>query len=836
MPVHRAIFLFLFVAFFHPVSSFGQNTDDEPPKIIAKGDQFYCPLSEINVVTDFSISGPVDPLIDAFYIQITSGYANGDRLSLSDNSTELIGYWQGATGKLTLSKSSGTLSYEEINEAVKNVVYSGTDPQFFGEKYFSFTLGDANYLPSTGHFYEFINAPNIRWDVAKARAETMTYYGLRGYLATITSSEEAKLSGEQATGTGWIGASDAEVEGTWKWVTGPEAGTNIEIFWIGNANGYAPNGAYENWNSGEPNDLNNEDYGHVITNTSIGPRGSWNDLPITGGGGDFAAQGFMVEYGYRGPDDAPDFSAYTRVYTTAIDSIFPGASCGPGQVLLRAKAIAIDTIPTPALIHWFETESATTPVHTGETYTPILDVTTNFYVLASDNTCFEGKRTMIPGIIYEIPDIEKEVTLKNCDADDIPNDGFTNFNLEEANILINKGDETLHLIYYLTEEDARASENPIDPPFFNNSEADFVFARAESSDGCYDLSRVNLVVSSTNPQDILIQMEACDDDDANDGQYTFDLTEATALILDELPSTDVTIQYYRSQNDAGLKINEILPQNAYQNETNNQQLFVRIESLLNGECLSVGNYVKLIVHPLPEFDLVPEAVVCLNQPPLTISVENPEGTYAYEWKNATGDIISLEPSVMISSGGTYTVIATSDKSCLSLPKTVEVYESSNATISQEDIRVDDGDELNTITINTENLGPGDYEYALDNGPFQDEPIFYDVAPGIRLVSVNDKNGCGPISIPVSVIGFPKFFTPNGDGYYDTWQVLGILSQPTSRIYVYDKFGKLLTEIDPRGEGWNGIYNGKQMPSSDYWYMVQLEDGRVYRGHFSLIRR
>jgi len=82
----------------------------------------------------------------------------------------------------------------------------------------------------------------------------------------------------------------------------------------------------------------------------------------------------------------------------------------------------------------------------------------------------------------------------------------------------------------------------------------------------------------------------------------------------------------------------------------------------------------------------------------------------------------------------------------------------------------------------------------------------------------------------------KFFTPNGDGENDTWQVLGVSSQPMSDIYIYDKFGKLLTQLDASDkEGWDGTFNGKQLPSSDYWFRVQLEDGRIHTGHFSLIR-
>ena len=87
-----------------------------------------------------------------------------------------------------------------------------------------------------------------------------------------------------------------------------------------------------------------------------------------------------------------------------------------------------------------------------------------------------------------------------------------------------------------------------------------------------------------------------------------------------------------------------------------------------------------------------------------------------------------------------------------------------------------------------------------------------------------------------MIGYPKFFTPNGDGYNDTWQVSGVSFQPESKIYIYDKFGKLLAQLDAKGEGWYGLFKGNPLPSADYWYSVQLEDGRIHSGHFSLIRR
>ena len=92
-------------------------------------------------------------------------------------------------------------------------------------------------------------------------------------------------------------------------------------------------------------------------------------------------------------------------------------------------------------------------------------------------------------------------------------------------------------------------------------------------------------------------------------------------------------------------------------------------------------------------------------------------------------------------------------------------------------------------------------------------------------------------IEVSVIGYKKFFTPNGDGIHDNWRILGIREdfQPNSRVYIFDRYGKLLKELDPITEGWDGTYLGRPMPQTDYWFRVFLEDGREFKGHFSLVR-
>ncbi len=204
------------------------------PILTASGNQPYCPNTQINIVTDFNVVDPDDTDIDALYIQISTGYDLGnDLLTLSGSHPNIIDTWSIQEGKLTL-KGIGNLkvSYIDLISAVKDVIFqsSSNNPS---DKTFSITIGDANYLPSTGHYYEYVPSLGITWTDAKVAAEGRTYFGLQGYLATITSADEAQLSGKQAGGAGWIGGSDAAVEGVWRWVTGPEAGT---IFWNGLAN------------------------------------------------------------------------------------------------------------------------------------------------------------------------------------------------------------------------------------------------------------------------------------------------------------------------------------------------------------------------------------------------------------------------------------------------------------------------------------------------------------------------------------------------------------------------------------------------------------------------
>ena len=138
---------------------------------------------------------------------------------------------------------------------------------------------------------------------------------------------------------------------------------------------------------------------------------------------------------------------------------------------------------------------------------------------------------------------------------------------------------------------------------------------------------------------------------------------------------------------------------------------------------------------------------------------------------------------------------------------------------------------------------GSYEYAINGGEFQDSPIFTNVPPGENTLIINDTNGCGTTEpIPFLVVGYPKFFTPNGDGIHDAWNVLGIETLTDPTVFIFDRYGKLLKQLDQTTVGWDGTFNGRPMPSSDYWFRLDYqrdESGTIVantiRTHFTLKR-
>jgi gliding motility-associated-like protein len=172
-------------------------------------------------------------------------------------------------------------------------------------------------------------------------------------------------------------------------------------------------------------------------------------------------------------------------------------------------------------------------------------------------------------------------------------------------------------------------------------------------------------------------------------------------------------------------------------------------------------------------------------------------------------------------------------------KTINVTVNPSNTLASISWNVTDAFSKNQVVTITATAA-GNYLYQLDNGPFQTSPVFENVASGIHSITVIDANGCStPITDNnVLVIGYPKYFTPNGDNINEFWNISTLSEQLNARIYIFDRYGKLLKDISPKDSGWDGTYIGQPMPADDYWFTVKyVEQGSIkeFKSHFSLKR-
>ena len=185
--------------------------------------------------------------------------------------------------------------------------------------------------------------------------------------------------------------------------------------------------------------------------------------------------------------------------------------------------------------------------------------------------------------------------------------------------------------------------------------------------------------------------------------------------------------------------------------------------------------------------------------------------------------------------GEYAVVATNLISgCVSPLETAMVTES----VLGESLLIEQSEAFSdnpTITVTVVG-GIGPFYYQLDDFGYQTSNVFTNVAPGFHTITVVDDSLCTNLTGTATIINYPKFFTPNGDGYNDTWNISGV--DGSSIIYIFDRYGKLLKQISPLGTGWDGTHNGQPVFSSDYWFMIDYpENGipKTFKSHFSLKR-
>ncbi|MEZ0007977.1 gliding motility-associated-like protein, partial [Flavobacterium sp. 28YEA47A] len=559
----------------------------------------------------------------------------------------------------------------------------------------------------------------------------------------------------------------------------------------------------------------------------------------------------------------------------ACDNGTPGDGIAEGvDLTIRETYIRNNTNPASVAFYYYTSRGqAEADGNQGTTYPNAIADPTDYdgptgtiYVLMTTNAGSPAAKKC-----YQIVELKLIVHPLPALASPIPDytacvGGATHtFTLSSHNISViasglNPADYTFTYYHSQIDADAGVAGTQLPDSYPNATNPETVWVRVENkTTKCVSVGTFSLIVDEpavANPVTDPALITKCDTDGTNDGQTDFDLTSFDATVLGTQPVGNFTVHYYedlaKAQADGNLGTASTNPQaitnlNPYHTGTRMIYALVINRTSMTG-CPAIAS-IQLTVNKLPEVTLTggffcvdPVTLDPLNTFTLTANTDNGANPalYTYVWTKDGGVLPDTGATLVVDEQGSYTVTATNIATgCVSEPSEPAIVTATSAAIIT-DITVTNAFTDNaTITVVVDPTSLGDYEFRLDEGPWQDSNVFAPVSAGEHTVYVRDKNngGCTDSTpVKVSVIDYPKYFTPNADGYNDTWNIIGLANQPEAAIYIFDRYGKLLKQISPAGTGWDGTMNGHPLPSTDYWFKVLYKENsasKEFKAHFSL---
>jgi len=482
---------------------------------------------------------------------------------------------------------------------------------------------------------------------------------------------------------------------------------------------------------------------------------------------------------------------------------------------------------TPQNYTWLEVDANgnETVLTTGSTETTYTVTTAGTYKVILDygNGC-----TAEDDILVEYVDFSNitNKTIRECDDD---NDGLSIYDLSSNNPTFTNNNPNFSIRgFYLSQNDADNEVNSIPNPsaFQNNIANQIIFARVETQRGCFKI--IEITLSTPSGQYDPIRYVECSDNES----ILFTLNNSIPLIENEVGMSNLFVGFYATAEQAITQENQLGNPLEVLNSELPKSIFARAETPLG--CQGIVEVI-LDQAPTPQIEENTTFYLCSEENTVSINsgVIGNMNNYTFLWENG-----ETTPEIEVSKTGTYQITITQETQIngiiytCSTTNTVTVASSEKATIDYDLLG-----EFGSYQLEIIASGSGTYSYAVDNlyGPYYPTPTFT-VKPGKHIIYVKDENGCGINAREIYVIGYMKFFTPNQDGANDTWRLLGInrSNRMIKKVIIFDRFGKMLQVLSPY-DSWNGTYNGKNLPSNEYWFMVELLDGSNFKAHFTLKR-
>lgn len=423
-------------------------------------------------------------------------------------------------------------------------------------------------------------------------------------------------------------------------------------------------------------------------------------------------------------------------------------------------------------------------------------------------------------------------------------EGCSTENLFEVNILAVTVDDAMDVYTcsdyelpeltngkYFTESFGQGSEL-FAGDFITTSQTIYIYKKVGERFSCFDENSFSVSISEKPDLDVFENIEGCG---------------TVSLPIVDMPG--VVIEYYRRPN----RVELIDPSEYLVTELGSRVIYVyaypsgepSLQSIQG--CYSESLF-QVTVNDLLDLD-INGGTLCIDSETgnntNTVLLESGlnSNDYTIKWYLNT-NLVGTGSNYIAEEPGEYTVETiklTEEIGTDCNYKIAKVIVESSSPSFELSILTEDFSDSNTVEINIVEQGIGNYEFSLDHLPFQSYPRFYNLNPGNHLITIRDTSGlCVYKTIDFLILNYPKFFTPNNDGINDTWNITDLQTDLDSNIIIYDRFGKIISEIKPFEEGWDGYNtNGNKLPSSDYWFLVTYNKNNVlreFRGNFSLLRR
>ncbi|QLE02038.1 T9SS type B sorting domain-containing protein [Galbibacter sp. BG1] len=399
------------------------------------------------------------------------------------------------------------------------------------------------------------------------------------------------------------------------------------------------------------------------------------------------------------------------------------------------------------------------------------------------------------------------------------------FDLSEMNasILGEQSAEDYLVSYYSSEEDAVEGINPMSNNYMMDSGSKEVFYRLEGSGNaiCYLVDSFSLVVTtkpSLNPP----SSEVLCYNDSN--SYIIDLNGKIGELNAGDITTDYNVSFHSSFENSETGSDPLQMDYAFDGSAT---VYVRAQHKINPNCFELEEF-ELYVNPELVIPIASNQVICPENDNLVLDGGNFD---TWSWKSEAGELLSSGQFFETSTTGTYQLEVSRAANGLVCNENITFQIEHPTPIGEISYNINHFSDQNEVEIEVQN--PSSYLYSLDGVNYQESNIFM-LPAGRFTLFVKGENGCLLEEKDIVVLGYPKFFTPNNDGLNDEWKISDLSSFPSSTIQIFDRYGKLISllEVD---EAWDGRYNGIELPESDYWFVVNVDDGTTFKGHFTLKR-